>query len=133
MPCDKTSYNSTPIPYRTQSIRRGKMFADSHRMKFTRFLYENKLHFPCNQYVGTKIDIFAEITKHSADFKVIALVCCLAVGWDHPVPLEISLMDEKIVGRFGVFRFDLNESCCGPFHFSAVVKIRSRVCGIVSE
>ncbi len=90
MPCDKTSYNSTPIPYRTQSIRRGKMFADSHRMKFTRFLYENKLHFPCNQYVGTKIDIFAEITKHSADFKVIALVCCLAVGWDHPVPLEIS-------------------------------------------
>lgn len=60
------------------------------KITFTRFLYENKLHFPCNQYVGTKIDIFAEITKHSADFKVIALVCCLAVGWDHPVPLEIS-------------------------------------------
>ena len=65
MPCDKTSYNSTPIPYRTQSIRRGKMFADSHRMKFTRFLYENKLHFPCNQYVMHKNSDILQICKIS--------------------------------------------------------------------
>ena len=33
-------------------------------IKFTRFNVENKLHFPCIQYVTTKVTIFMENAKH---------------------------------------------------------------------
>lgn len=33
-------------------------------LKFTRFNSENKLHFPCIQYVTTKVTIFMENAKH---------------------------------------------------------------------
>ena len=52
------------------------MFAYSHRLKFTRFLYENKLHFPCIQYVTAKVAYSAEIAKHPALSGAVAVINC---------------------------------------------------------
>ena len=44
--------------------------------KFTRFLYENKLHFPCIQYVTAKVAYSAEIAKHPALSGAVAVINC---------------------------------------------------------
>ena len=45
-------------------------------LKFTRFNSENKLHFPCIQYVTAKVAYSAEIAKHLALAGAVAVFNC---------------------------------------------------------
>ena len=45
-------------------------------IKFTRFNVENKLHFPCIQYVTAKVTIFMENAKHLALSGAVAVFNC---------------------------------------------------------
>ena len=47
---------------------------NTSKITFTRFLYENKLHFPCIQYVTAKVAYSAEIAKHPALSGAVAVI-----------------------------------------------------------
>ena len=49
---------------------------NTSKITFTRFLYENKLHFPCIQYVTAKVAYSAEIAKHPALSGAVAVINC---------------------------------------------------------
>ena len=67
----KISNNTTPISTNGYDAVRCSLTLSS--IKFTRFNVENKLHFPCIQYVTAKVAYSVEIAKHLTLAGVVAV------------------------------------------------------------
>ncbi len=101
-------------------------------LKFTRFLYENKLHFPCIQYVTAKVAYSAEIAKHPALSGAVAVINCakflktkfLSNSREYGIETLLVVSWVNLLRRFLVLR----RPCKSPARSSAVPTSDTLIC-----
>ena len=102
------------------------------KITFTRFLYENKLHFPCIQYVTAKVAYSAEIAKHPALSGAVAVINCakflktkfLSNSREYGIETLLVVSWVNLLRRFLVLR----RPCKSPARSSAVPTSDTLIC-----